>query len=62
MITQIFYKMISKLFIKQIIYIPHIQISLRAKFQVKLTILIFWTESAQKGHFRSKIDKVNTTI
>ena len=39
-----------------------IRISLVTKFQLKLTILIFWTKSAQKGGFRLKTEKVNTTI
>ena len=34
--------------------ILHIRISLRTKFQLKLTILIFWAKLAQKGCFRSK--------
>ena len=39
------------------------QISLGAKFRVKLTILNFWTKLAQKGYyFRSKTEKVNITI
>ena len=32
------------------------------EFQLKLTILIFWTKFAQKGCFCSKTEKVNTTI
>ena len=32
------------------------------KFQLKLTILIFWTKFAQKGYFRFKTERVNTTI
>ena len=40
----------------------HIQISLGTKFQLKLTILLFWTKFAQKGCFRSKTKKVNTII
>ena len=42
--------------------ILHIQNSLGTKFQLKLTILIFWTKFAQNGYFRSKTEKVNTTI
>ena len=38
-----------------------IQISLGTKFQLKLTILIFWTKFAQKGYFQSKTEKVNST-
>ena len=41
-------------------WIPHIQISLGTKFQLKLTILIFLTRFAQKGFFWSKVEKVNT--
>ena len=41
-------------------WIPHIQISLRTKFQLKLTILIFLTRFAQKGFFWSKTEKVKT--
>ena len=41
--------------------ILHIQISLRTKFLLKLTILIFLTIFAQKGFFWSKTEKVNTT-
>ena len=36
----------------------HIQISLGTKLQLKLTILIFWTNFAQKGYFRSNTEKV----
>ena len=32
------------------------------KFQLKLTILIFWTKFAQKACFRSKTEKMNITI
>ena len=42
-------------------WIPHIQISLGTKFQLKLTILIFLTRFTQKGFFWSKTEKVNTT-
>ena len=31
-------------------------------FKYKLAILIFWIKFAQKGYFRSKINKVNTTF
>ena len=34
-----------------------IRISLGTKFQLKLTILIFWTNITQKGYFRSKKEK-----
>ena len=43
-------------------WILHIQISLGTKFQLKLTILIFWTIFAQKGYFQSLSEKMNTTI
>ena len=36
--------------------------SLGAKFQLKMTILIFWIQFAQKWCFASKTGKVNTTI
>ena len=39
-----------------------LHISLGSKFQVKLTILIFWTKIVQKGYFWSKTEKVNTII
>ena len=42
-------------------WIPHIQISLGTKFQLKLTILIFSTRFAQKGFFWCKTEKANTT-
>ena len=32
----------------------HIQISLGTKFQLKLTIFIFWNKFPQKGYFQSK--------
>ena len=37
--------------------ISHIQISLSTKFQLKLTILLFWTKFTQKGYFRLKTEK-----
>ena len=37
-------------------------ICLGNNFQRRLTILIFWTRFAQKGCFRSKTEKVNTTM
>ena len=43
-------------------WILHIRISLGTKFQLKLTISIFWTNFAQKGCFQSKTENVNTTI
>ena len=36
-----------------------IRISVATKFQLKLTILIFWVKFVQKGYFRSKTKKVN---
>ena len=33
-----------------------------AKFQGKLTILMFLTKFARKGYFPSKMEKKNTTI
>ena len=35
-------------------WIMHIQISLSPIFQLKLTILVFWTKFTQKGYFQSK--------
>ena len=32
------------------------------KFQLKLTIWIFWTKLAQKWYFQAKTEKVNITI
>ena len=43
-------------------WILYIRISLGTKFQLKLTILIFWTKLAQKVYFRFKTEKVNTTF
>ena len=40
----------------------HIRTSLGTRFQLKLTVLIFWTKSAQKVYSRSKAKKVNNTI
>ena len=42
--------------------ILHIQISLGTKFQLKLTILIFWAKFAQKEYLQWKTEKVNITI
>ena len=36
-------------------------LNLGTKFQLKLTILNFWTKFAQKGYFRSKMEEVNMT-
>ena len=38
------------------------KISLKRKFQLKVTILIFWTKFAQKRCFRSKTEKMNRAI
>ena len=35
---------------------------LDTKFQLKLTILIFWTKFAKKGYFQSKAEKLNIPI
>ena len=45
-------------------WILHIRINVGSRFQLKITILIFWTKFAQKGyfHFQSKTEKVNITI
>ena len=43
-------------------WLLHIRISLGITFQLKLKILIFWTKFSQKGCFRFKTGKVNTTI
>ena len=40
----------------------HVQISLDNKFQLKVTILIFWTKFVQKECFRSKTEKMNRAI
>ena len=42
-------------------WILHIWISLNTKFQVKLTVLIFWTKFGLKGYFQSKMEEVNIT-
>ena len=39
-----------------------IWISLSTIFQLRLRILIFWTKFGQKGNFRCKTEKVNTTM
>ena len=39
-----------------------IWISLSTIFQLRLRILIFWTKFGQKGNFRCKTGKVNTTM
>ena len=40
-----------------------IQISLSTNFQLKLTIVIFWTKfSLKSGYFQSKTDKIDATI
>ena len=43
-------------------WILHIRISIGAKFQLKLTILIFLTKFAQQDYFQSKTNKMNTAI
>ena len=40
-------------------WILHIQISLVTKFQLQLTIWIFWTKFAQTGYFGSQTKKGN---
>ena len=42
--------------------ILHIQIKLDDIFQLKLTILIFWTKFIQERYFRFKTEKMNITI
>ena len=37
-------------------WIVHIQVSLDTKFQLKITVLIFWTEYAQKWYFQTKME------
>ena len=43
-------------------WILHVQISVGTKFQLKVTILMFWTKFGQKGYFYSKTKKMNITI
>ena len=43
-------------------WIFHIQINLGTTFQLKLTILIFWTKFTPKGYFLFKTDKMNTKV
>ena len=43
-------------------WILHIRISLGTKFHLKLTSLISWYRSAQKGYYWPKMEKVNITI
>ena len=43
-------------------WIFHTRISLSTKFQLKLTILIFWTKFTQNWYSESQTEKVNTTI
>ena len=38
------------------------ELVLSTNFQLKLTILIFWTKICQKRYFRSKTEKVNIII
>lgn len=42
--------------------VPHIQTSLEIKFQLKQTVLNFWIKFAEKRHFWSNAEKVNTII
>ena len=42
--------------------ILRISVSLGTKFQLKLTVLSFWTKIAQKGYFRLKTEEVNIAI
>ena len=39
--------------------ILHIRIGLGTKFQLRPTILIFWTKFAQKGYFQSKTENLH---
>ena len=43
-------------------WILHIWISLGTKFQLKLTILSFWSKFAQKGYFQLNMEEVSITI
>ena len=43
-------------------WVPYIEISPGTKFQLKLTILIYWAKLHQKGYFRSNTENVNSTI
>ena len=42
--------------------IKHVRFSTGTKFHIEQTILIFWAKFVLKRYFRSKIEKVNTTI
>ena len=42
--------------------ILHVRNSLGTKFQVKLTILKFWSKITQKEHFRSKKEEKNLHV
>ena len=42
-------------------WILHIWVRLSTKFQLKLTIFIFWTKLTQKEYFQSKRDVMKTT-
>ena len=48
--------------IEQHYWVPYIEISPGTKFQLKLTILIYWAKLHQKGYFRSKTENVNSAI
>ena len=39
-----------------------LKISLSTKFQLKITILLFWTKFAQKQHVWSNAEKMSITI
>ena len=39
-------------------WILHTRLSLDTKFQLKQTVLIFWTKFSQKGYFLSKTEKI----
>ena len=43
-------------------WILHIRIGLDNKFQFQVTTSIYWNKFAQKGYFKLKTEKVNTTI
>ena len=42
--------------------ILHVRNSLGTKFQVKLTVLKFWSKITQKEHFRSKKQEKNLHV
>ena len=61
-LKQIFSKIIFPSKTKNVNTTIEFYISQGTKFQIKLTILIFWTKFVQKGYFRSKTENVNTNI